>query len=65
MDWAKAKELANSKAPVDGGVTVEAIGPVNVHSLAGYQTSNEQRQTDGDNDEKELPCHTVVEVSGI
>jgi hypothetical protein len=35
VDWAKAKELANAEAPVDGGVTVEAIGPVNVHSLAG------------------------------
>jgi hypothetical protein len=35
LDWAKAKELANAKAPVANGATVEAVGPVNVHSLTG------------------------------
>ena len=35
LDWAKAKELAGTKAPVVVGATVEAIGPVNVHSLTG------------------------------
>jgi hypothetical protein len=33
LDWVKAKELANAKAPV--GATVEAVGTVNVHSLNG------------------------------
>ena len=31
----EAKELANAKVPVDDGATVEAVGPVNVHSLTG------------------------------
>lgn len=35
LDWAKAKELANAKAPVADGATVEAVGTVNVHSLNG------------------------------
>jgi hypothetical protein len=35
LDWAKAKELASTRAPVVVGATVEAIGPVNVHSLTG------------------------------
>ena len=33
LDWAKAKDLANAKAPVADRTTVEAVGPVNVHSL--------------------------------
>jgi hypothetical protein len=33
LDWARAKELANAKARVDDGATVEAVGPMNVHSL--------------------------------
>ena len=35
LDWAKAKELANTKASVVVGATVEPVGPVNVHSLTG------------------------------
>jgi hypothetical protein len=35
LDWAKAKDLANAKAPVADRAIVEAVGPVNVHSLIG------------------------------
>ena len=35
IDAAKAKELASTKAPVVIRATVEAVGPVNVHSLTG------------------------------
>jgi hypothetical protein len=35
LDWVKAKELANTKASVVVGATVEAVGPVNVRSLTG------------------------------
>jgi hypothetical protein len=34
LDWAKAKDLA-TKASATVGSTVEAVGPVNVHSLTG------------------------------
>jgi hypothetical protein len=35
LDWAKAKDLASTKASAALGATVEAVGPVNVHSLTG------------------------------
>jgi len=35
LDWVKAKELANAKAPTADDGVVEAVGPVNVHSLTG------------------------------
>jgi hypothetical protein len=39
LDWAKAKELANAKAPVANGASVEAVGTVNVHSTSAFAVS--------------------------
>ncbi len=35
LDWAKAKELASTKALAGAGATVEAVSPVDIHSLTG------------------------------
>jgi hypothetical protein len=36
LDWAKARELVKAKVPVDGGETIEAVGPANIHALTGH-----------------------------
>jgi hypothetical protein len=35
VDWAKARELVETKVPVDEGETIEALGPVNINTLNG------------------------------